>query len=246
MPMYFSTLTVLRVALLASLTLSLAGCDMLGFRDWSWRQKLTVTVETPTGVKTGSAVTAARMEDPPKWWGAGDAAGAMNDSLRGEAVVVDLGPAAPGPRYLFALLKGYSVWTAYAAFFPDMAGKPMPEDARHALYDQLESLRATEDLPRELYPLLITFADINDPASVSRVDPDDLAAHFGPGYALSSITLAITDETVTKGRVEAVLGWWCDYRKKRARLNGSTSIAVSTNELSDNLGTGAFRIGECS
>jgi hypothetical protein len=42
------------------------------------------------------------------------------------------------------------------------------------------------ELPREPYrPLLVTFADINDPASVQRVDPDDLAASFGPGYALS-------------------------------------------------------------
>ena len=60
----------------------------------------------------------------------------------------------------------------------------------------------------------------DDPASVARVDPTDLAASFGPGYALSSITLAITDEPVTKGRVEAVLGWLTDVGRKQANLKG--------------------------
>jgi hypothetical protein len=45
------TRAVVRVALLAGLMLSLAGCDMFGFRSWSWHQKLTVTVETPEGPK---------------------------------------------------------------------------------------------------------------------------------------------------------------------------------------------------
>jgi hypothetical protein len=199
------TRAVFRVALLAGLMLTLAGCDMFGFRSWSWHQKLTVTVETPEGPRSGSAVTAAWFQMTPKWAGVGDSAGASNSSLSGEAVVVDLGEG----RYLFALLKGYNEFTGRLAFFP-LPPKPLNKEQDAAVYDQLEALRASTELPRELYPLLVTFADINDPASVARVDPDDLAASFGPGYALSSITLAITDEPVTKGRVEAVLGWLGD------------------------------------
>jgi hypothetical protein len=182
--------------------LSLAGCDMFGFRTWSWHQKLTVTVQTPEGPRSGSAVSAAWLQMTPKWAGVGDSAGASNSSLSGEAVVVDLGEG----RYLFALLKGYNEFTGRLAFFP-LPPKPLNKEQDAAVYDQLEALRASTELPRKLYPLLVTFSDIDDPASVARVDPDDLAAHFGPGYALSSITLAITDEPVTKGRVEAVLGW---------------------------------------
>jgi len=194
-------------AVLASLLLSLAGCDMLGFRSWSWHQKLTVTVETPDGPRSGSAVSAAWFQMTPKWAGVGDSAGASNSSLSGEAVAVDLGQG----RYLFALLKGYTEFTGRLAFFP-LPQKPLIKEEDAAVYDQLEALRATTELPRALTPLLVTFADINDPTSVARVDPDDLAAHFGPGYALASITLAITDEKVTKGRVEAVLGWFYDTR----------------------------------
>jgi len=58
------------------------------------------------------------------------------------------------------------------------------------------------------YPLLVTFSDVDDPKSLQKLDPDNLAAIFGEGYKLKSITLEITDEPVTKGRVEQVLGWW--------------------------------------
>jgi hypothetical protein len=203
------------VALLAGLMLTLAGCDMFGFRSWSWHQKLTVTVETPEGPRSGSAVSAAWFQMTPKWAGVGDSAGASNSSLSGEAVVVDLGQG----RYLFALLKGYTEFTGRLAFLP-LPPKPLNKEQDAAVYDQLEALRASTELPRELYPLLVTFADINDPASVQRVDPDDLAASFGPGYALSSITLAITDEPVTKGPVEAVLGWLESVGRKQANLMG--------------------------
>ncbi|WP_417415418.1 hypothetical protein [Hoeflea sp.] len=98
-------------------------------------------------------------------------------------------------------------------------------------------MRASRELSPKQYPLLVTFADINDPASVALVDPDDLAASFGPGYALSSITLAITDEPVTKGRVEAVLGWLEAYENKQldgdryTKLSAPNRFANSLNRL---------------
>ncbi|MCP4188064.1 MAG: hypothetical protein GY763_10735, partial [Gammaproteobacteria bacterium] len=58
------------------------------------------------------------------------------------------------------------------------------------------------------YPLLVTFTDINDPASVARVDRYDLEKHFGTGVKLKAVTLEITGEPVTRGEVEKVLGWW--------------------------------------
>ena len=130
-------------AVLASLLLSLAGCEMLGFRTWSWHQKLTVTVETPDGPRSGSAVSAAWFQMTPKWAGVGDSAGASNSSLSGEAVVVDLGEG----RYLFALLKGYNEFTGRLAFFP-LPKKPLNKEEDAAVYDQLEALRATTELPR--------------------------------------------------------------------------------------------------
>lgn len=309
----------------------------LNFPTYSWGQKTTVTVMTPAGERSGSAVVQVRWADTPDILP--DAPSFQSD-VRGEATVVDLGEG----RYLFALISG-----------AEQRGIAVFGDGRSYWLEQIKTVAAsrgeTREIPPAHRPLLVTFADINDPASVQRVDPDDLDASLGcerpqtgdafpwreqgktwrqwqearaleqarqaaaheaglPAglsaamveadkimdthvkktkeelarlralqsqftykqfdawrkakwklqrqftlasrdtshdcHRLSSIALAITGETVTQGRVEAVLGWWCDYRKKRARLNGSNSIAVSTNELSDNLGTGAFRIGECS
>ena len=64
------------------------------------------------------------------------------------------------------------------------------------------------DIPRSHYPLLVTFTDIIDPTTVKVVDPDNLAETFGPGASLKRITLEITDEPVTEGKIESVLGWW--------------------------------------
>ena len=64
--------------------------------------------------------------------------------------------------------------------------------------------------------MLVTFNDITNPTTVRRVDPYDLASVFGPGYVLKAITLEITDEKVTEGRVESVLAWLHDptYRTR--------------------------------
>ena len=42
------------------------------------------------------------------------------------------------------------------------------------------------------------------------VDPANLAASFGTGYALRKVTLEITRAPVTSGVVEGVLGWLHD------------------------------------
>jgi hypothetical protein len=62
-------------------------------------------------------------------------------------------------------------------------------------------------VPLDGLPLLVTFADITDPTTVQRVDPENLAASFGPGVRLKAVTLEITEEPVTVGKVVEVLGW---------------------------------------
>ena len=163
-------------------------------------------------------------------------------------------------------------------------------------------------LARERYPLLVTFGDIDDPASVKRVDPDDVDAALGlcpdgsglrdeeapwraldltwrewarwqasglsledyrrrgmtnvaPALAarmdrdaparrdtsadchrLTSITLQITDEPVTEGRVEKLLGWLGEYRENHYRLNGERCVAcpATSDHISDMLGSADF------
>jgi hypothetical protein len=166
----------------------LSGCNA----EWTWHQKITVSVLTPEGIKTASSVTIARIRKKSDWFAPPEARGAVL-SVSGEAVVLEVKPG----RCLFALLKGMPA--AYEVFFPGAA----PVD----VVGTFDGLRQTRELSREQYPLLVTFDDVREPASVRRVDPADLAATFGPGYRLNSITMTITDEPVTEGKVERVLGW---------------------------------------
>lgn len=168
---------------------------------YSWRQKLTVTVETPAGEVSGSSVSAVRWR---KQWFQWDGMGWSFD-LTGEAVVVEV---APG-RYLFALMKGAGT-TEYmgsvaAASISGREGRVIDG----ALFGEVEGKRGRAAgviaVPEGQYPMLVTFGDIADPASVRLVDPTDLTASFGPGVRLKAVTLEVTDEAVTEEVVEGVL-----------------------------------------
>ena len=168
---------------------------------YSWKQKLTVSVETPEGPASGSSVTAVEWWDNffRGGWGGAD----KHYSLTGEAVVVDLGKG----RYLFAPLKpspsagGESIADLAAQVATGKRGRQWSKAAFRAVRD----LPRPATVPAELYPLLVTFDDIADPTTVRQVDPSDLGSVFGPGYALKAITLEITDEKVTWGEVERAL-----------------------------------------
>lgn len=134
--------------------------------------------------------------------------------MTGEATVVDLG----GGRYLFALISGAEargLQVFGAAKRPLRLTKGTLVDAARTV---VANSGKTVSLSPEFYPLLVTFDDINDPASVRRVNPGELSARFGPGYQLSDITLSITDEPVSEGRVEQVLGWLTAIGRERPTL----------------------------
>ena len=175
----------------ATLVLPLAGCA----KTYRWRQKLTVTVATPTGDRSGSAVTEVRAKltnSIGAGWGA-------SVNRKGEAVVVDLG----NGKYLFGLQGELTNYLAQTAFKDSL-----PSDTVENIWAKLEQMQGSRvELSPSLYPMLVTFGDLTDPKSVKGVKPSDLAASFGPGYALKSITLEITDEPVTEGVVEKLLPW---------------------------------------
>jgi hypothetical protein len=201
------------------------------YPTYSWGQKTTVTVMTPEGQRSGNAVVRVSWKDSPDLL---SDAPHLHYEVRGEATVVDLG----NGKYLFALIN--SAERRGLAVFGGQTELPRFTNSLLLLVKTTAASRGeSREVPPRYRPLLVTFADINDPASVARVDPDDLAAQFGPGYALSSITLAITDEPVTKGRVEAVLGWLDEYYDKH--LDGNRLETVNAeNRFANSLASGAF------
>lgn len=201
------------VALAAAFVLIASNINgFMGFRWWSWHQKLTVEVLTPSGLKTASSVAEASWEMAPTWFKLGDSGGGHGTGLlKGEAVTLELAP----NRYLFILLNGYSAETAIQ-LFGEL--KTFGRNEYSATLDRISSTRETIDLPHDKYPLLVTFENISDPGSVTRVNPANLEATFGPGYRLNGITLSLTKEPVTKGEVEKVLGWLTAIGHERPTL----------------------------
>jgi hypothetical protein len=169
---------------------------------YSWRQKIEVTVSTPEGKVSGSSVMAVTwgdspdiLPDPPR----------VYHHSSGEAVVVEFS----GNRHLFALITR-SDSLALRVFGKDNFPKHIPyatDSLLPAAADVNDHFGETRSLTPDQYPLLVNFGDIKDPASVRRVDPQNLAASFGAGYRLEGISITITYEPVTEGKVEAVLGW---------------------------------------
>ncbi len=197
------------------------------YPTYSWGQKTTVTAMTPEGERSGSAVVRVSWKDSPDLF---PDAPHLKYDVRGEATVVDLG----NSRYLFALIGG-----AERRGLATFGGKDELPRFTNSLLPLVKATAASRDVPPVYRPLLVTFSDINDPVSVTRVDPTDLAASFGSGYALTSITLAITDETVTKGRVDAVLWWLGDYYDKHLDGNRLETVKAE-NRFANSLASGAF------
>lgn len=208
--------------------------------SYSWHQKLTITVETPAGEVSGSSVSAVSWR---KQWIQTDGMGWDYD-LTGEAVVVEVTPG----QFLFALLKGAET----TEYMGSVAGASIAgREGRvidGALFDEVRDKRdraaGVITVPEVQYPLLVTFGDIADPASVRLVDLGDLAASFGPGVRLKAVTLEVTDEAVTEGTVDGVLGWIVGYQDNQWRLNGKKCVAcpVTSENLADLMSAGDFLI----
>ena len=170
--------SLLQITALAGVSLSLTGCGSELIADYN--QKIRVTVITPEGEKSGSAVTHIETRL---------GAGKMTQStIKGEATVVDLGQG----KYLFALLSENTQRLSHIVF-PDNQGKG--QDPKEI--PQGKVAKGVE--PYSVFPLLVTFDDLNDPKSVKEVNPANLAATFGAGYSHKSTTLEITNEPVTEG-----------------------------------------------
>jgi hypothetical protein len=145
----------------------------------------------------------------------------------GEATAVDLG----SRGMFFVVLRGdttrggndYLPYLSMVEFlFPR---RQYQRDNYLAYLDELTRTKPKGDLPVKELPMLIRFRDINNPATVERVDPNNLAAGFGPGVVLTRATLEITDDSVTTGIVKQL--WWLANGYPEKRLVPATGASVS-------------------
>ncbi|MBW7910911.1 MAG: hypothetical protein H3C49_06520 [Alphaproteobacteria bacterium] len=199
------------------LILSLGGCFFGGdtYASGSWRYKLTIAVETPEGLKTGSAVRevkATYIKSPfPE--------AKASRSVEGEAVVVDLGQRG----VVFGLLTGMRLGVDHAS---TVAGYVFGSGSGWLGPDTIREMSKKKTGPvviePKLYPKLVTFGDPKDFRTVRNLmvlkecprspkggvslepclEKDSFEEVFGAGVRLHSVTIEMTDEPVTKDVVK--------------------------------------------
>jgi hypothetical protein len=161
------------------------------------RFRLTVEVDTPEGLKSGSSVI-----ETVRWesWGLPEATG-VRSTAKGEAIFVDLGDG----QNLIAIL-GWGKAGEKEDKIYDLTRAAL---APHSTVDWKGEyrLKGRGDLPPQYFPTLITFSDLKNPATAKLVDPANLSKSFGPGYSLRKIVLETTNDALTH-TIESKLLWW--------------------------------------
>ncbi len=193
----------------------ISGCGGLP----TFRYRLTVEVDTPEGLKTGSSVVevesaVARFPHASAW-----------SSHRGEAVAVDLG----SRGVLFALLGGpknpdwaNGIATSVLTSDPPSGGGAGLEDWA----DRVRSIAGISrpgEVPPQWYPFMVRFRDIADPRTVEEVEPEELSRAFGPGVRIRRIWLQITEDEV-EFTLKHRLPWWDRYVEQD--FDGSPSRVI--------------------
>ncbi len=210
-----------------------------GFAYETWqtyvhRFRLTIEVETPDGLKSGSGVMQSAWTIKASWI---PQTGGVIPSLRGDAVFVDLGN---GRNAVAILGMGPTGSQDGIASLAALAfGRAKPDwfiDAPH--------WTGSAELNFESIPTLVTFTDLNDPNSAKaiyatesvfaawprrRVTLDEFATTFGSGFRLRRATvemvpirswplrlLGLGGEPITRG-IEKQLAW---ITQIRGYLNG--------------------------
>lgn len=216
------------------------ACGSLGGGS-SYQFRMTVEVDTPQGVKTGSSVMEVRIA---RGMAIGDHSG-VSSSLRGEAVVVDL-PDGPifvlldlpdaGPPFLSAVgdaLRGRRSTTPDEAMADTAAlGSTWFSEYKADLPRRREigSALREDGGDDSNWPMMVRFSDLSDPTTVELVDPD--------AVGVTRIRLETTSDEVTTG-IEERLKWLPSHRGSLVKrsagdfsLNPAFGVGVTEADFS--------------
>lgn len=193
---------------------------------------MTVVVETPDGIVTGSSVVQIDARLYPN--GQPITNNIASFHFSGEAVAVEV---AEG-EWLFALLHPYPAILIHPTR-PDLFGDTPQRDYRNWMPD-IPNETDPVAMPEEYWPRFVTFTDINNPVTVVGVDPSDLSASFGEGVRLVEVTLEVTEDEVDFRGISSALLWLESL--DGGALDGSRYSSINAeNRLANDLSLYDFR-----
>jgi len=185
--------------------LAVAGCATM---HTTLRYRLTVVVDTPQGIRTGSSVVEVKGYLSPAF--PGPQAGGARLYAKGEATPVKLGK----DKYLFAVFCWVSppsrTFTMLTEPFRDQLPprSPDPSAIDKSMMTEFRALadaKGVREVKPEDYPVIATFADNMDPYSI-RIAPATELSKILPGYRVVRMTIEITDAPVSHNILN-ILPW---------------------------------------
>lgn len=176
------------------------------------KYRLAVEIETPQGPRTAAGILSVR---PNRSYG-GTGSGSSMPQVKGDALVL---PLSEGRNLVVLMAYGDD-----GSNFEDASFLPTrvigAKDRRFSFRDMKTLAGAPQvAVPDAQRPVLLSIADLNDPASARRADWNDLEASLGRGFRLRSVAVDIVangywpidfggalGEPVTRG-IETKLPW---------------------------------------
>jgi hypothetical protein len=171
--------------IVALVLLILSGCTGT---KYTHRYRLTIVVQTPTGIKAGSSVIEASGAKITSINGNGFGTGFV-----GDAVFLDLG----GNRNVVALLTvGTNADTYRFGLLAPLAFgmNGGPDD-----FIKIQTMTGSLSLTARLIPTLVTFRDISNPQTAEVVAPEAFGSTFGRGFEFLNATVELTTDNITRG-----------------------------------------------
>jgi hypothetical protein len=192
------------LALLAALFIG----DQIRINRPGHKYRLAIEVETQEGLKSASGVLSVHPDRGYSRRG--------HTSTKGDAVLVDLG----GGKNLLALLAHLDNQSLDLDAVNYIALRAYKAAGREVSFNEMSRQTGAVPVTGALVPVLVSFADLSDPATARAVPPDGLEALFGKGFRLHGISVEVVPngvwpldfggplgEPVTRG-IEAKLPWW--------------------------------------
>lgn len=181
--------------------------DQIRLNRPAHKYRLSMTVETPDGVKSTSGVFSVHPDR-------GSSAGGTT-TTKGDALFIDLG----GGRNVLALLT-HGEHGADVEGVNYLALRAFSTGGRRVSFSNIGLMTGDAAVTGDLIPVLVSFANINDPNTARVVRPDDLESTLGNGVRLRGLRVEVVPngwwpvdfggalgEPVTRG-IEGKLPWW--------------------------------------
>jgi hypothetical protein len=212
-----------RVTLLC-ISMILSACGRPVGKSASFRYKLTLSVNTPDGVKTAFNVVELDYETV-KFPMSG-----TPHNVHGQGLYLDLGPGRPPliamltriPRPEDNLATWSRMWRDDSpAYIIAKHCHIEPTGYQIELVEQIRLCHGPINLTAEELPELVTFSDIQDPESAKSVNPANLSASLGPEISWQRKTIEITDEPITKDITDHLS--IARFRNKLVHIDGVNS-----------------------